>query len=74
MKRINKIRDKICAVDNGIHAVINGTQKKRNKRETKKLLYDEQIVNEHLELWHQIDPEKAKSFIEPICNELSAGT
>ena len=70
MKRLGKLFDKICSIDNGILAVINGTRNKRGKNEVSKLLYDEQIIDQHPELWHMIDTKKARKYIEPICEKL----
>lgn len=66
MKRVGNIWQEAVNLENGIIAVIDGTRNKRGDREVQCLLYDDK---EH---WHQIDPDKAREYIEPVCAELSA--
>ena len=74
MKRLGDLWDKALTESNCIRAVIEGTQYKRKNRNVQQLLYDPEIVAEHPELWHMIDPEKAKRFMDPIVKELQNGT
>ncbi len=70
MKRIGNIWDQVVSVNNGIIAVIEGTQKKRGNREVKRLLYDDAEFRH----WHCIDPKKAEMYVSPICESLKNGT
>lgn len=74
MKRFNNLFDKICTVENGVLAVIQGTKNKRSDNVVKKLLYSDEKIKEHPELYHQIDPEKAKTYIEEILPSLKNKT
>lgn len=74
MKRIGNIWDSMLEETNGINAVIEGTRKKRKSREIKKLLYDEEAVNEVKNRWHRVNPEKAAEYVQPIIEELRNGT
>lgn len=65
MKRVGNIWQDAVNIDNGIAAVIDGTKNKRGDREVQRLLYED------TDKWHQVDPEKAREYIEPICAELS---
>lgn len=68
MKRVSNIWQDAVNLDNGIIAVIDGTRNKRGDREVQCLLYTD------IDHWHQVDPEKAKAYIEPVCAELAAKT
>ena len=72
MKRIGRIWNDVLTEENGVRAVIEGTQDKRHK--VRQLLYDDEYVAQHRELWHVIDPEKAKAYIRPIIEELRSGS
>lgn len=74
MKRLGNIWNDVTNVDLAISDVIEGTKNKRGRRETQKLLYDSEIVAEHSELWHQIDPAKASTYAEYLVNMLASGT
>ena len=74
MKRLGNLWDNALTESNCIRAVIEGTQYKRKNRNVQKLLYDPEIVAEHPELWHMIDPEKAKKYMEPVVKSLRNGT
>lgn len=73
MKRINNTWEKLISIENGIEAVRNGTIKKRGDRNVRKLLYDENAIFFHKDLYHMIDPEKAENFVKPIIEELKNG-
>lgn len=73
MHRIKNVRENIISINNGIRAVIEGTKNKRGKREVQILLYNDTEVKGHPELWHTVDPDKAKDYITPICEELATG-
>ena len=74
MKRLNNVWDTAVSIENGIRAVIEGTHKKRGDREVQKLLYTPEEIMQHPELWHCIDPEKARAYVMPICESLVNGT
>lgn len=74
MKRIGNIREYLVSPENGLMAVIRGTENKRKKREVQRLLYSDEVVDEHPELWRQVDPEKAREYIAPVCKKLANGT
>lgn len=64
MKRLGRLWGEICTVENGITAVINATKGKRGRKETARFLYSDDVVAASPNLYHQIDPEKAKTYIE----------
>lgn len=72
MKRLKHIWEKAVSVDNGIMAVIEGTHKKRGDWEVQPMLYSDDDT--HPEHWRCIDPEKAKEYIEPVCEALRSRT
>lgn len=74
MKRVNHIWNSAISEQNGVRAVIEGTHKKRGHREVQKMLYDEEVVREHPEQWHMIDPDRALEYVRPICQSLVDGT
>ena len=74
MKRIGNIRDRIVSLDNGVVAVIQGTRHKRKKRETKELLYSGRMLEEAPHLYNQVDPEKARRYVEPMIREMKEET
>lgn len=64
MKRLGRLWTKICTVENGIDALIEGTKRKRCRKETQRFLYSPEDVARDPALYHQIDPEKARDYIE----------
>lgn len=64
MKRLGRLWEKICTVENGIDALIEGTKRKRCRKESQRFLYSEEDVARDPSLYHQIDPVKARSYIE----------
>lgn len=68
MKRVGNIWHNATNLENGITAVIEGTENKRGNREVQCLLCEDK---DH---WHQIDRNKAKAYVEPICEELKNKT
>lgn len=62
MKRIKDTWKDVLNTQNGVRAVIEGTRYKRGENEVRKLLLDGS--------YHQIDPEKAKEFVEPLIESL----
>lgn len=67
MKRIGNIWKDVVDVDNGIVAVVAGTKHKRKDHNVQKLLFQDR------ERWHQVDPEKARTYVEPIISKLELG-
>ena len=74
MKRLNNIWENAVQIENGVRAVIEGTHKKRGDREVQKLLYTSEEIMLHPELWHCIDPNKAREYVMPICESLINGS
>ena len=74
MKRIGNLWERALTDENCIRAVIEGTQYKRKNRNVRQLLYDTDKVADHPELWHMVDPEKAKAYMKPVVEELRNGT
>lgn len=70
MKRLGRVWPKILDIDGGVQAVIDGTRFKRGDRAVRRLLYDDDIVAADKNKMGRIDPEKAKSFVEPILDNL----
>ena len=62
MKRLKNTWKEVLSVDNGIRAVMDGTQYKRGNREVKRMLKED--------AFHEIDREKAKEYVIPIIEEL----
>ncbi len=65
MKRVGNIWQDAVSIENGVAAVIDGTRNKRGNREVQCLLYTDK---RH---WRQINPDKAREYVTPICEELS---
>ncbi|MBQ8933935.1 MAG: hypothetical protein IJ061_06595 [Lachnospiraceae bacterium] len=74
MKRIGNIWKDVVDKDNGVHAVIAGTEHKRKDRNVQKLLYDAEAVAADPSCWHMVDPKKAEDFVLPIIELLATGT
>lgn len=64
MKRLGRLWGEICTVENGVQAVINATKGKRGRSQSARFLYSDEHVAADPTLYHQIDPEKAKAYIE----------
>ena len=64
MKRLGRLWNDVCDVENGVQAVIAGTKGKRGRKETARFLYSDEEVALNPSLYHQIDPDKAKAYIE----------
>ena len=65
MKRIKNTWQDVVDIESGIFAVIDGTRYKRGNHEVKKLLKDGT---------HEIDRDKAKSYVDKIIDELKTKT
>lgn len=70
MKRIRDTWKTVIDQKNCCRAIIEGTRFKRGKRDVQFLLYDEKAVQEHPELSHQIDYEKAKQYASRLTEKL----
>lgn len=73
MKRLGNIWKDVINIDLVVNDIIEGTKYKRGKKEVQKLLYDQSVVNEHPELYHQIDLAKAREYAKYLVNLLETG-
>lgn len=73
MKRLGNIYEDVINIDLVVGDIIEATKYKRGKRETRGLLYDHQTIERHPELYHQIDPAKARRYAEYLVDMLESG-
>lgn len=73
MKRIKDTWNNVVDPQNAYTAIIEGTRFKRGKKEVQFLLYDEEIVRKHPNLYRVIDGDKAKKYAEYLTALLSDG-
>lgn len=73
MKRLGNIYEDVINIDLVVGDIIEATKYKRGKRETRGLLYDHQTIERHPELYHQIDPAKARRYAEYLVDMLGSG-
>ena len=70
MKRIGNLWLDVVDVGNGIQSVIDGTRFKRGQRAVKPLLYSDEAVAKDKSLWHRIDTDKARVYVERLISGL----
>ena len=73
MKRLGNIYEDVIDIDLVVDDIIEATKYKRGKREVRRLLYDHQAIERHPELYHQIDPAKARRYAEYLVGMLENG-
>ena len=74
MKRLGHLWNDVLDLDNGFVALVEGTQNKRNHRETQRFYFDAADVAENPSCYHVIDPVKAKAYIAKLIPSLQNKT
>lgn len=73
MKRLGRAFDDMLSFENGFVALIKGTEKKRGDKPVQRFLFSEEEVKENATCYHQIDPKRARPWLERLSNDLRSG-
>ena len=74
MKRLGNLRDDMFSYENCLVAVMEGSERKRGKRELRPFVFSAEEVKEDPSRYRQVDPKRVKPFAERLCKELRDGT
>lgn len=74
MKRLGRLWNRICDPENGVAAVIEGTKNKRMQFASRRFLYSDEEVFADPALYHRVDPQKARAYVEKLIPLLRDGT
>lgn len=70
MKRLGRIWNDLLTEENCFVAIVNGTEKKRNKKCVKPFLFSENDVDYTPASYHQIDPKRVEPYAKGLTEEL----
>ena len=70
VKKAKGLWQKALRTENSVKAVVDGTKYKRGDRAVQKLLYDDEMVEQHPNLYHLIDKNKAVGYVTPLIENL----
>ena len=66
MKRFGRLWNEVLNLDNGFVAVVEGTQNKRNHRETKRFYFSKEEVAKYPSCYHVVAPVRAKAYVAKL--------